>query len=795
MKKTSIIFLVISYFSVIYVYGQNRNNTDANIYGHVVDKQGNHLPFASIAVDGTTIGITADETGHYRLIDLPVGEHTLSARSIGFKEAKQTITIETDQSLEVNFTLEEDQIGLDEVVITGNRNQTNRSNSSTIVNTITPKTFNATNSLTLSEGLTFTPGLRVEANCQNCGFTQVRMNGMEGAYSQILINSRPVFSGLAGVYALEMIPANMLERVEVIRGGGSALYGSNAVAGTINLIVKDPQVNSYEFNMTGNLSGVGMENSGDPAEDYVLNFNSSNVSSNGRTGISLFGFYRNRAPFDANNDDFSELVSMDNITLGSRLFHRFSQRSKISATFFSITENRRGGNDFQYLPHMADIAEELDHRIISGGLNYDQFFRKNDKLSVYASGQIVNRDSYYGAEESLSDYGYTKDFSWIAGTQYLMNLDNSFLTFGIENIASSLTDRKLAFFDFEQININPVDQSVIIPIVDNRNVARQTTNFFAAFAQYEITVNDLQISAGARFDNYLIKDLENADNDQSGNVINPRFTLKYDILDNLQARASYGRGFRAPQIFDEDLHIETSGARQIIHRNSDGLEAETSNSYMLSFDYTTLLGNTSFGILAEGFHTQLNNAFVNEIGEPDENNVVIYTRRNAEEGAVVQGINLEFYVFPQMDLEISGGFTVQSSMYGEAQEFDEKRFFRTPDSYGFLTMEWEPLNNFLISPSINYTGNMLVPYFGVGLENPEAGVLRESESFLDAGLKLSQNIRLSGNTFQVYAGMKNIFNSYQTDFDSGITRDPGYIYGPILPRTIYFGIKLGNFIR
>jgi len=104
-------------------------------------------------------------------------------------------------------------LGLEEVVITGDRNETNRTESATIVNTITPKLFAITQSVTLSEGLNFCPGLRMENNCQNCGFSQVRMNGMAGPYSQILINSRPIFSGLAGVYGLELIPSSMIERV------------------------------------------------------------------------------------------------------------------------------------------------------------------------------------------------------------------------------------------------------------------------------------------------------------------------------------------------------------------------------------------------------------------------------------------------------------------------------------------------------------------------------------------------------------------------------------------------------
>lgn len=217
------------------------------------------------------------------------------------------ILIKKGETKEVNFELVKDALGLEEVVITGDRNATNRVESSTIVNTITPKLFARTQSVTLSEGLNFSPGLRMENNCQNCGFSQVRMNGMEGPYSQILINSRPIFSGLAGVYGLELIPSSMVERVEVVRGGGSALYGSNAIAGTINLILKDPINNSYELGVNTGLIGVGLNNSGNPAQDYSVNFNTSLVSSDNKTGMALYGFYRDREPFDANDDNFSEI--------------------------------------------------------------------------------------------------------------------------------------------------------------------------------------------------------------------------------------------------------------------------------------------------------------------------------------------------------------------------------------------------------------------------------------------------------------------------------------------------------
>ena len=192
------------------------------------------------------------------------------------------------------MTLKPDLLNLEEIVITADKSEIKRIEASSIVNTISSRLFTSTQSVTLSEGLSFTPGLRVENNCQNCGFTQVRMNGLEGPYSQILINSRPIFSGLAGVYGLELIPANMIEKVEVVRGGGSALYGSNAIAGTINIILKEPSSDIYEVGVNSALTGVGVDGSGGPASDYSVNLNTSMVSANNRTGMSLVWFHKAR---------------------------------------------------------------------------------------------------------------------------------------------------------------------------------------------------------------------------------------------------------------------------------------------------------------------------------------------------------------------------------------------------------------------------------------------------------------------------------------------------------------------
>lgn len=764
-----------------------KNKEFGILTGHVLDEKGEHLPFVNISIEGTILGTVTDHDGHFMLKGIPAEEVNVKVQYIGYKTQVQSVKIVKGEKTDVHFTLEEDLLGLDEVVVTADRTVKNRREASTIVNTLTPQIFEFTQSTTFGEGLNFTPGLRMEDNCQNCGFSQVRMNGMEGPYSQILINSRPIFSGLAGVYGLELIPFNMIDRIEVMRGGGSALYGSNAIAGTINMILKDPISNSYEIGSSSSWTGYGLKDRGNIAPDNSISMNTSLISRDNKTGLALYGFWRDREPFDANNDNFSEIAKLENTTFGGRFFQRLGVRNKISVDFFNIREDRRGGDSFDKLNHEANTSEALQHKITTGAVTYDQFFRTNDMWSVYVSGQYVDRNSYYGAEKSLKDYGKTTDFTYTLGTQYLASFENSSnLTVGIENISSNLNDQKLGYADFE--NATMTNGEWVIPHTENTLVADQESNTLGVFAQYEKTFNKFSASLGARYDHYKISDKTHKGNDKDGNVFSPRITLKYDILSELQARVSYSQGYRAPQVFDEDLHIETSGAKQIIHKNDVNLKQEKSYSYMASLDYNKRIGDTYVNFLIEGFYTKLDDAFANKFSDPDAEGVVVYTRVNAEGGAKISGVNMEMNIIPSEKLAFKGGFTVQNSKYEQEQDFNEKKFFRTPDNYGYLMINWTPVEDFSIATSANYTGSMLVPY--------NEKVLRKSDSFTDVGVKFSYDIKLTSNSkLRLFTGMKNIFNSYQDDFDKGIDRDPAYIYGPMNPRTIYFGIKIGNNLR
>ena len=144
---------------------------------------------------------------------------------VGYESKEQQITVDKNNaSINLDFDLSPTQILIDQVVVTGTKTFKRQTQSPVIVNIISSETLDNVQACNLSEGLKFQPGLRVETDCQTCNYTQLRINGLGGGYSQILINGRPIFSPLTGLYGMEQIPANMVERIEVVRGGGSALY-------------------------------------------------------------------------------------------------------------------------------------------------------------------------------------------------------------------------------------------------------------------------------------------------------------------------------------------------------------------------------------------------------------------------------------------------------------------------------------------------------------------------------------------------------------------------------------------
>lgn len=744
----------------------SRQYSDANITGHVIEVgTGEHLPGITIRILETPHGATTNISGHYAIHNIEPGLYVVEARGVGFVSDKKKITIKKDETLELNFEIAPDAFNLEQVVVTGNRSEVRRRMSSSLVAVVGAPTLELVNANSLADGLCYQPGVRVENDCQNCGFTQVRINGLDGHYSQILMNSRPVFSALAGVYGLEHIPANMIERIEVMRGGGSALFGSSAIGGTVNIITKDPLSNCADVSHT--LTSIGVTG----ALDNTTTINASVVGENDRIGLFAFGQNRVRDGYDHNGDGYTEIGKLKSQVFGFRSFLRTTQRSKLTLEYHGLHEYRRGGDNLDDQPHNAMVAEQTDHNVHAVDLQA-QFWtpERVNNFTIFAAMQNTDRESYYGSEKDPNAYGRTKDLVVVAGGQYIRNFDHllfmpSELNAGLEYNYNYLHDVTLGY---------------------NHDVT-QKINIYSAYLQNEWRNDRWGFLVGARLDKHSL--VKNA-------IISPRANIRYNPNENLNFRLTYSTGFRAPQAYDEDFHVAVVGGERVVTVLDPNLKEESSQSVSASADFFHNFGSVQTNFTLEGFYTDLRDVFVlRQLDEPDAAGNAVLERTNGS-GARVWGMSLEGRVAFPFNLQLQAGVTLQKSRYKEAEYWSEnpdvapvKKMFRSPDTYGFFTVSYSPVKALQLSLSGTYTGSMLVQHLeGSGTPIDEAV---NTPDFFDASFKASYDIAIFNHAkIQLNAGVQNIFNAYQNDFDEGHLRDSGYIYGPMMPRSIFAGVKL-----
>jgi outer membrane receptor for ferrienterochelin and colicins len=792
--KTRLYNSILSAFLLAFAIVLNTAHA-ASIHGKVFSGK-EAIVGASIYVTNLKIGTRTDAKGNFKLENLPAGEHEIRVSFVGYITLLQSFNLSSEEQLELNFELIEDALRLNDVVVSATRNEIARYDAPVMVQSVSNRTLEATQSLSIAEGLSFSPGLRLENNCQNCGFTQLRMNGLDGAYSQILINSRPVFSALAGVYGLEMLPANMVDRIEVVRGGGSVLYGGNAIAGTVNIITKDPFQNSFEIGM--NQSFINMQ-----ASDRTFTFNAALVGEDMNKGITFFGMRRDRQQWDANGDGFSEITKLNNQTFGFDAFWNTSQRSKFKLGLYYLTEFRRGGNNFHLAPHQTDLTEQLTHNILSTNASFEHYSKDfKHKFSVYTSAQFVNRDSYYGAGgrilnpgDSITEsdimainaYGNSRDFSLVSGLQYNYEFSKKvLLTTGTEFVFNDVSDQMPGY---------------------NRSI-NQRVGTSGTYAQLEIKpATKWTILLGGRFDYVNINGIYDLSDNRFENkrelqVFVPRLSAMYKLKEHWKVRASFAQGYRGPQAFDEDLHLETVGGAARFISLDPNLKTERSNSATLSLNHEKMIGKRQMTFVLEGFYTQLNNPFILSGQTELPNGVSVITKRNGS-GAEVMGINLEANVALASKWILQSGGTIQNAVYKEEEVLWEpedendptpiastSRILRTPNAYGYMTLVYNPNKVWAISYSALFTGSMAVPH--VIDPETEQTVIKSTPIFFENNIKISYTIKMKDDyRLQLFCGVQNIFNSYQRDFDTGMFRDAGYVYGPNRPRTVFFGAKLG----
>ncbi|MFT5071207.1 MAG: outer membrane receptor for ferrienterochelin and colicins [Litorivivens sp.] len=750
-------------------FGQN-----GMIHGSI-SLDNNKQEFANISISTDPVqGSVTDSKGHFHIDKIAFGTYTVTASFVGYTKVTKTVTLsEINPKLELKFNLNESLNLLNEIVVTGTKTYKRQTNSPVIVGVINGGTLDNVQACNLSEGLKFQPGLRVETDCQTCNYTQLRMNGLGGGYSQILVNGRPIFSPLTGLYGLEQLPTNMIERIEVVRGGGSSLYGSSAIGGTVNVITKVPQKNSYELNsFYQNINGK--------ADDIVLSGNASLVSEQRNSGVAFFFNHRERDWYDDNDDNYSELPKLENTSFGTNLFFLPNENQKLEISLSNLNEYRYGGEMVSKPAFLTQQSEDRTTNVWMGSADYQiNFNDDNSSFITYAAWQNTKRKHYTGIipEEEPEIQAHLENPPY--GTSDVTTLQGGFqVNHKVYDFISGTNTFTLG--------AEYVYDDVFDDIPAYNYLIDQTTRNFGSFLQSDWEISrSFTLLSGVRLDQHnLIDDL----------VFNPRMSLLYKYKSNTQFRVSYGTGFRAPQAFDTDLHIAFAGggvSRVIL---SPDLIPEKSQSYSASINYDKPMEHYIVGFTLEGFYTRLNEAFfLQPIGQDEFGE--LFEKQNGQ-GATVQGVTLELRANFDKKVQLETGLTLQASEYDDKVEYIDgiegiREFTRTPNDYGYATLSITPISKVNVNLNYVYTGKMIMPHFA-GAPNQLVDEMYTSSPFSELSTKIGYTFGIDKmqSRLELYGGVKNIFNSYQSNFDIGKNRDSNFVYGAALPRTFFIGIKL-----
>jgi len=691
--------------------------------------------------------MSSDENGEFSFLGLHAGEYTLEAYFDGYYLShSKSINLTEKASQEVVFELAPMDVMSELMVVTGTRREAVLADVPVKTELICQAQVDTPLVRTLADVFEFAPGIRVESNCQNCNFTQIRINGLEGRFTQVLLDGNPMFSTLAGVYGLEQIPPEMIQQIEVVKGGGSALYGPSAVAGVVNIIQKMPEDSMGRFRIN-----QGWE-FGRPQSNFSGMF--SHVSQTGRTGILGFGQVDRLAPIDRDEDGFTDKGYKKLESFGLSFFRNFMEdRGKLEADFHCIHENRRGGDQLDRPPDEAYVAEAIDSRRYGGKVKWQHVLSDATFYDMSFAYAYTDRDSYYGAYMDPNAYGFTNNPIFNVDGAFHHHVQNHGMTYGFSFNHEKLKDEAPAYDRF----IDDVYHNI------------------GAFAQDELEMTGwLTLVGGVRLDKANVL---------KGVIFSPRWSAMVRFNDDWKMRVAVSKGFNAPRVFDEDLHITQVGGEGAVIFNAPNLKEERSLSASLNLEGRWQRGDLAQTFSLTGFYTRLDNIYVLEqIDDPDD---LLFQRINADKGKVY-GFEVTSNIRFNRHWFVRGGLTVERGLYDEPEpDFNQREFFRTPRAYGYLTVDYKNPRLFNLMAGLQYTGQMKVPHYAGYIEEDRLDV---SPSFYVVDVMGSKDFFLTESERTILrfsAGVKNIFDEFQDDFDRGPDRDAGYIYGPRYMRTVF----------
>ncbi len=550
----------------------------------------------------------------------------------------------------------EAQTEQDVMVVTGTRTPRLQRDAAVRTDVISGDVLRLSGVRTLADAVSYLPLARSENTCQNCNAAEIQLLGLPGVYNQILFDDLPLLTGVASVYGVEQIPAPLVDQIEVVKGGASVLYGPGAVAGVINVIPRKPRENEFR------LFGVHEQRDGRPFSS--LGAYGAWAASDGRASISAFGQYDDRASVDLNGDGFTELVDRDLGTGG--FLGRFApiRATEITLTYQFTGEDRRGGDRLEFPSFLARISEDITTRFHRGAITLSHALDDKTEFQALYGVSHVNRDTFYGGLGPVEVDPTSPDFDQDAFDSAVADARNQFGR--TEDTLHYLEGRALRRAGAHDLSLGLQYRTETVNdenlSADGEFLGTLVSGSFSTLGVYgqdEWSLTDaIRVIAGLRAD--FSSEIDDV-------ILNPRIGIWFAPMETLVLRANVSTGFRAPEIFNEDVHIDTLGAEPIRTRNADGLVEERSVSYALGFDFDPQWFGGAVSLDGQAYLTHLEDTFfLGDIQEGPDGGL-FQERPNAGRSTVF-GAELSATARPTAHLQlIAGGAFVEAT-------FDEPQF-------------------------------------------------------------------------------------------------------------------------
>ena len=732
---------------LLLIFSITCSSQNNSLTGKISDRLEN-LSYVNIYIQNTKFGTSSNDEGYYQIKNIPSGTYKIVVSSLGYKTKTIEITFNKDEKIIQNFSLVSDN-SLDEIVVSGNLKPVSKSASSVPVDVYSKSFFKKNPTPSIFESLQNVNGVRPQLNCNVCNTGDIHINGLEGPYTFVLIDGMPIVSGLSTVYGLTGIPQALIQRVEVVKGPASTLYGSEAVGGIINIITKKPSNSPMLFVDSFSSSWEEINT------DIGFKYNASKKIQ-GLLGINYFN-YQNI--IDNNNDNFTDLTLQNRISIFNKLNIERSNNKLFTVAFRYVYEDRWGGEtNWNKSFRGTDLVygESIYTSRWETFGTYELPTTENIRLQFSANGH--HQDSFYGTDSYKAD-------QLIAFGQLVYNKKikkKHDLLFGIAYRYTTYDDNTFATSESDGVTNKP---SII--------------HLPGVFIQDEMNLtNQHKLLIGARYDY----------NSLHGTIFSPRVNYKWNSKNNKNIlRFSVGNGFRVANIFTED-HAALSGAREVVFEGE--LSPETSWNANVNYVKKISINNTLVSLDASGFYTHFNNRIL-----PDyqtDPNKIIYANLNGF--SVSKGVSLNSDISFPLGLTMNIGATLMDVSIHENNI--KKRQLLTESFSGVWSISYKLKKSRI---KIDYTGNVYGPMKLPLLSelDPRKG---ESPWFSIQNIQVTKNI---GTSWEMYGGIKNILNFTPArnsiarsfdPFDSGVvfnsngeaiattnnpyalTFDPSYVY-------------------